>query len=39
MRLATVAGIAAAGVCTWLKGNLVLSVLVSIITAFVILQV
>ncbi len=38
MRAATIAGIAAAGVCAWLKGSLVLSVVVSIATAFVMLQ-
>ncbi|EHQ90518.1 AzlD domain-containing protein [Desulfosporosinus youngiae] len=39
MRLATVAGIIAAGICSWLKGSLVLSVLISIIAAYLILQV
>jgi len=39
MRLATVGGIIAAGICSWLKGSLVLSVLISIIAAYLILQV
>ena len=39
MELATILGIAAAGVCAWCKGSLVLSVLVSIVTAFLFLQV
>lgn len=38
MRLATVVGILAAGICSWLKGSLVLSVLVAIMAAFVVLQ-
>lgn len=38
MRLATIVGISAAGVCSWFKSNLVLSLLISIITAFIILQ-
>lgn len=38
MRAATIVGIAAAGVCAWLKSSLVLSVLVSIVAAFVLLQ-
>ncbi len=38
MMLATIAGLAAAGICSWLKGSLVLSVLISIVTVFVILQ-
>ncbi|AFL99258.1 MULTISPECIES: AzlD domain-containing protein [Desulfitobacterium] len=39
MRLATVVGILAAGICSWLRGSLVLSVLISIIAAFIVLQV
>lgn len=35
MRLATVVGVIVAGVCTWFKGGLVLSVVLSVITAFV----
>lgn len=38
MRLATILGIGVAGICSWFKGGLVLSVLVSIIAAFIVLQ-
>lgn len=38
MKAATILGIAAAGICSWFKGGLILSVLVAIITAFLILQ-
>jgi branched-subunit amino acid transport protein len=38
MRFATLFGIIAAAVCSWFKGSLVLSVLVAMITAFLILQ-
>lgn len=39
IRLATLAGIGVAGVCSWFKGGLVLSVLISIIAVFIILQI
>jgi branched-subunit amino acid transport protein len=38
MRIATIAGIGAAAVCSWLKGGLILSVVASIATAFLILN-
>jgi branched-subunit amino acid transport protein len=38
MRIATIAGIGAAALCSWFKGGLILSVLASIITAFLILN-
>lgn len=37
MRLAALAGIAAAGLCSWFKGGLVLSVLASIIASLLFL--
>lgn len=39
IRLATLAGIGVAAVCSWFKGGLVLSVLISIIAVFIILQI
>jgi branched-subunit amino acid transport protein len=39
MRLATLVGISAAGICSWFKGGLVVSVFTSIITVFVLLQI
>jgi branched-subunit amino acid transport protein len=38
MRLATLAGLGAAAVCSWLKGGLIVSVVVSIATSFFILN-
>lgn len=38
MGLASVIGIAVAGLCSWFKGGLVLSVLISILAAFLVLQ-
>jgi hypothetical protein len=38
MRLATIVGMGMAGICSWFNGGLVLSVLVSIVAAFLILQ-
>lgn len=39
MRLGMLVGIGISGICAWLKGGLVLSVLVSIIAAFILLQI
>lgn len=39
MRLGMFAGIGIAGICAWFKGGLVLSVLISIIAAFIFLQI
>lgn len=39
MRFATIAGIAAASACSWFKGGLVLSVFISIVAVFMILQI
>ena len=39
LKLATVISLAVAGLCSWFKGGLVLSVLVSILAAFLILQI
>ena len=38
MRLITLVGISAAALCSWFKGELVLSVLVAIVTTFLMLQ-
>jgi branched-subunit amino acid transport protein len=38
MRLATLLGITAAGICSWFRGGLVLSVLISIFTVFMVLH-
>ena len=38
MELATIIGIGAAGICSWFKGGLVLSVLASIIVSLLILS-
>ena len=38
MLVATLAGIGSAGICSWFKGGFILSVLVSIITAFLVLN-
>ncbi len=38
MELATILGIGAAGICSWFKGDLILSVAVSILTSFLILS-
>lgn len=38
MHLATLAGIGVAALCSWFKGELVLSVLAAIFTAFLVLQ-
>jgi branched-subunit amino acid transport protein len=39
MRMATIAGIGAAAICSWVRGGLILSVAASIATAFLILNV
>jgi len=38
MQLATLIGILAAGICSFFKGGLILSVLASVLTAFLVLQ-
>lgn len=38
MKLPTLAGIIVAGICSWFKGGLILSVFISIIAVFIILQ-
>lgn len=37
MELATILGIGAAGVCSWFKGGLVLSVMASLVVSFLVL--
>lgn len=39
MRLATLVGLSAAGICSWVKGSVALSVLISIFAAVIILQI
>lgn len=39
MRIATLVGIGAAGISSWLKGGLVLSVFISIAAVFVVLKI
>lgn len=39
IRLGMLAGIVTAGLCSWFKGGLMVSVLVSIIIAFMVLQI
>jgi len=39
MRVATVSGICGAAICSYLKGGLILSVIIGIITAYLILQI
>ncbi|MDP4146681.1 MAG: AzlD domain-containing protein [Bacillota bacterium] len=39
MSIATLVGIGAAGICSWFKGGLVLSVFISIVVVFVFLNI
>lgn len=38
MRIATIAGIGAAAICSWFKGGLIVSVVASIVTSFLVLN-